>query len=557
MIKTLIRPPAGRAIAAAAVLLFLMTITGPACSAQPWFVQPRTLYHSTCSGCSRYGDYLLSMGDLDRDGIPDLLFNLSYRTDQPPDYPMYYRTRIAFGKRPGTIDESRWRDVNGWGTLAMGDVNGDGLPDLLAQINVNNVSVMLGCRDCPLTIDTLPAWRMHSGTAYFGDHIAIGGLNDDGIDDIAVSSPYWYIPSIPGCGKVHIYFGGSKTPTIADIEATYPRYGFVFGLNGLWIGDVNGDGKKDLIVGVDYQNPDHGWDVDGFVDVYKGGSGFKIDPQHPDQRVGREIIPGPYKDYSMRYNLNILDVNNDGIQDLFLCEYTAGYVYYGGPAGFSRTPDRVLIPPDTNYHLFDYRAYRMGDVNGDGFGDYAVQAVEQSLGWFHLGILFIYLGGPRGMESYPVARAWNPGHGRTFADCVTYLGDMDGDGVGDFAAFFVTDDGSTSPGYVIFAGNRLWNRTEGVPPVLSDVRTITMYPNPFDDHAVIVIGDAAHGDVEVNVFDLLGREIRTLRVLPDASGEARAFWDGRDETGRAVPSGTYHFLVTTREGVVKGRVVRK
>jgi hypothetical protein len=536
---------------------------GEVCLAQPWFMAPYTLYYKTGWGYIRYGDYLLSMGDMDRDGIPDLLFSFCERFNQPPNYPLYYRTRIAFGKRPGTIDASRWCDVDGYGTLATGDFNGDGLPDLVAQRFDEEVSVMLGCSHCQFAIDTLPAWRMEGNTIEFGEFIAIGDLNDDGSDDIVVTSPNWFDSTRTEVGKVHVYFGRPGPPPITDhetqiepdLEVTLKRKGWRYGWNGLWIGDVNGDGRKDLIVGVDYPKAQIE-DSDGYIDVYYGGPGFKIDPEHPDQRVGREILPPPADPLTMRWNLNLLDVNNDGIQDLFVCKQTAGYVFYGGPGGFHAQPDRVIIPPDTNYFHFWSRVYRMGDVNGDQYDDYAVQINAESFGMWHIANLFIYLGGPKGMDSYPVARAWNPEHGEWFGYSLAYLGDMDGDGIGDFAVDYNTELAS-STGYVIFAGNRLWERTAGVPPSIEDIHMIAAYPNPFDDHTTVVIGDASHGDAELAIFDLLGREIRKLHAVQDASNELRSYWNGRDEAGETVPAGVYYFLVKTRDGMLKGIVVRR
>ncbi len=75
------------------------------------------------------------------------------------------------------------------------------------------------------------------------------------------------------------------------------------------------------------------------------------------------------------------------------------------------------------------------------------------------------------------------------------------------------------------------------------------YPNPFNPvtHIGFRIPDlskGAGGFVELKIYDLLGREIKTLvntRLLP---GSYTVIWDGRDNEGRAVASGAYLYRLT-------------
>lgn len=66
------------------------------------------------------------------------------------------------------------------------------------------------------------------------------------------------------------------------------------------------------------------------------------------------------------------------------------------------------------------------------------------------------------------------------------------------------------------------------------------YPNPFNPSTTLAYELTAPQRVTLAVYDVAGRRVRTL-----AAGEARgagrheAFWDGRDTSGRSVPSGVY------------------
>ncbi len=69
------------------------------------------------------------------------------------------------------------------------------------------------------------------------------------------------------------------------------------------------------------------------------------------------------------------------------------------------------------------------------------------------------------------------------------------------------------------------------------------YPNPFNPSTTIPYQLAGEGNelaVQLEVLDLRGRVVRTLVAARQATGRTyQAVWDGRDDNGRAVPSGTY------------------
>ncbi len=65
------------------------------------------------------------------------------------------------------------------------------------------------------------------------------------------------------------------------------------------------------------------------------------------------------------------------------------------------------------------------------------------------------------------------------------------------------------------------------------------YPNPFNPSTTIKFSTARAGKVELNIFDLMGRNIRNLVQAFSPVGIHSATWDGRDDSGRIVASGLY------------------
>lgn len=64
-------------------------------------------------------------------------------------------------------------------------------------------------------------------------------------------------------------------------------------------------------------------------------------------------------------------------------------------------------------------------------------------------------------------------------------------------------------------------------------------PNPFNPGTEITFTVAESGPVDLAVYDLRGRRLRTLVTGSRPQGEQVVNWDGRDDDGQRVPSGMY------------------
>ncbi|MBN1997024.1 T9SS type A sorting domain-containing protein, partial [candidate division KSB1 bacterium] len=76
------------------------------------------------------------------------------------------------------------------------------------------------------------------------------------------------------------------------------------------------------------------------------------------------------------------------------------------------------------------------------------------------------------------------------------------------------------------------------------------YPNPFNPTTRISYQVREPGNVSVEIFNIQGQMIRTLQDRYHESGEFSAHWDGLDDNGQAVASGTFIYRIHTPAGSV-------
>ncbi len=73
------------------------------------------------------------------------------------------------------------------------------------------------------------------------------------------------------------------------------------------------------------------------------------------------------------------------------------------------------------------------------------------------------------------------------------------------------------------------------------------YPNPFNPSTTLRFDLPAAADIHIVVYDLLGREVVRLVEQRLEAGYHQLVWNGRDRSGREVPTGMYIVLMATPE----------
>lgn len=121
-----------------------------------------------------------------------------------------------------------------------------------------------------------------------------------------------------------------------------------------------------------------------------------------------------------------------------------------------------------------------------------------------------------------------------------------------------------SPDGYLYAGTNNRGLFRSISPVVGiDEPSITKptltlnqnYPNPFNASTTIEYSLPSAMEVNLEVYNILGQRVRTLKRGRTPAGEHRAVWDGRDDTGHAVSSGVYLIRMQTPTGQVVRKVM--
>ncbi len=81
------------------------------------------------------------------------------------------------------------------------------------------------------------------------------------------------------------------------------------------------------------------------------------------------------------------------------------------------------------------------------------------------------------------------------------------------------------------------------------------YPNPFNPSTVISYRLSESSDVKIKIYDVLGREIKTLIDSFQNTGEHSVVWNGTDNSHNQIGSGIYFYSLTTNEISIQKKMI--
>ena len=229
------------------------------------------------------GTSVSAAGDINGDGIDDLIIGAPYATTAENYAGASY---VLFGSNQGlpsplnlselngsngfAINGSSTYGYSGTSVSAAGDINGDGIDDLVIGApgaspieNYSGASYVVFGSGQPWagslnlsSLDGSNGFVLNGVSAYdeSGTSVsAAGDINGDGIDDLVIGAPY------AGAGASYVVFG-SEGPWTGSLNLSSLDGSNGFVINGVTIGDsmggavstagdINGDGIDDLVIG--------------------------------------------------------------------------------------------------------------------------------------------------------------------------------------------------------------------------------------------------------------------------------------------------------------------
>src|SRR5262245_24423010 len=355
-----------------------------------------------------------------------------------------------------------------------GDVNGDGYADVIVGAQAYDAGTTdegaafiflgsgTGIADAGAA-DAATQLESDQGVALFGGAVAGAcDVNGDGYSDVIVGSEEYNAPSSDE-GAAFVFLGSSTgvadgNPTTAPTQLESNQIGALLGGSVACAGDVNGDGYDDVIVGAELY--DNGQTDEGAAWVFLGGPGGIADgnpltaPTQLEANQAASLFGGAVAGAG--------DVNGDGYADVIVGAETyndiqsdegAAWVFYGGPSGIaSGNPLTAPTQLESNQisALFGGSVAGAGDVNGDGYADVIVGAIQYDDPTFNEGGAFVFLGAaggmPDGNPTTALARIESNQSGATLG-VVAGAGDVNGDGYADvIVGADIYDNGQTDEG---------------------------------------------------------------------------------------------------------------
>jgi hypothetical protein len=91
--------------------------------------------------------------------------------------------------------------------------------------------------------------------------------------------------------------------------------------------------------------------------------------------------------------------------------------------------------------------------------------------------------------------------------------------------------------------------------MIKDFNLYQNYPNPFNPSTIIKYDLAQSADIEVNIYDNLGRLIRTYKCGLQNRGTHSIVWNGENQRGDIVPSGTYFYQVNNGQSLLTKKMI--
>jgi hypothetical protein len=430
-------------------------------------------------------------GDVNGDGYADVIVGAYlYDAQQLNEGAAFVFLGSASGVASGTpataaatLQPDQVQARLGISVAGAGDVNGDGYADVIVGAYVYDAGemdegaafVFLGSASgvasgSPAT--AAATLESDQAGAQLGWSVAgAGDVNGDGYADVIVGAPYFDAGETDE-GAAFVFLGSasgvvSGSPATAAATLQSNQWSGYLGWSVAGVGDVNGDGYADVIVGAPYYAAGEAYEGAAFVFLGSASGVVSGSPATAAATLQSDQA-GALLGYSVA---GAGDVNGDGYADVIVGAdaYDSGetdegvaFVFLGSASGVvSGNPATAATTLQSNQVLarLGISVAGAGDVNGDGHADVIVGAYNYDAGETNEGAAFVFLGSASGVVSGNPATAaatlQSNQENAQLGYSVAGAGDVNGDGYADvIVGAYNYDAGETNEGAAfVFLGS--------------------------------------------------------------------------------------------------------
>jgi hypothetical protein len=236
-----------------------------------------------------FGWAVAALGDLTGDGVPEVVVGAFAQDGEGKAYVFegqQGKLLYTFAPPP-TAGNSAF----GWAVARGGDLNHDGSPEVvvgapyttLGKVSVQGRAYVFSGKDGAL-LYTLEDPQPMAGEVFGWRVTSVGDLNKDGVPELLIGAPYKDVGDNVAQGQA-LVFNGADGKLLFALNNPVPHPYAGFGYTVVESPDVNGDGAAELLIGAPFQTVDQ-YHVQGEVFLFNGQDGRHLttfDDPYPHQ----------------------------------------------------------------------------------------------------------------------------------------------------------------------------------------------------------------------------------------------------------------------------------
>jgi len=417
------------------------------------------------------GDYsgrsVASAGDVDGDGLDDILIGADGSDPNNSDSGETYLflaanlpaigTTIDLGDADYKFEGENHENYSGYAVADAGDVDGDGLGDILIGAYGNDDGANHSGKAYLVLAASLPSGggtidledADYGFVGYWADNyagfaVAGGGdVDGDGLSDILVGA-YGRDAGGTDAGETYLILAadlagyGTNKISLGDVPVSFAGQSAddYSGWAVSFAGDVDGDGLDDILIGAPEYHSSY-----GRAYLVYGATVRLLDDQMDLADADRVFDGEANNDYCGASVAAAGDVDGDGRDDILIGAYlnddngtTAGKAYLQTGASILFAEDTIDLGTncfdflgETDHSSAGYALAGIGDMNQDGFDDIMIG----SHGTDPKGKTYVIFGGSDHHRIEPILRFHTKVEHSYVGTSVASAGDVDGDGLAD------------------------------------------------------------------------------------------------------------------------------